>query len=196
MLSIKDKAQALKDKDFRNAVRTMLRYVGEDPNREGMLETPERVRKAWLEWFQGYTHHENGLYKVFKDDTKEYDQIVLLKKIPFFSHCCHHIAVYEGTASIGYIPDNGIVIGISKLGRILDLYAKRMTIQEELTKNVADCLQRLLHPKGVAVILEGVHTCTTTRGLNKQGQSMVTSAMRGVFMTSDAARSEFMELIK
>ncbi len=182
--------------EFRNAVRTMLLYVGEDPTREGMKETPERVRKAWLEWFQGYNYDESRLGTIFKDDTQEYDQIVMLKHIPFFSHCCHHIAVYEGHASIGYIPNDGVVIGISKLGRILDMFSKRMTIQEELTKNVADYLQEKLMPQGVAVVVEGVHTCTTTRGLNKQGQSMVTSAMRGVFRDSPSARAEFMELIK
>lgn len=174
----------------------LLEYVGEDPAREGLIDTPRRMAKAWQEWTAGYTMDPKELLTVFEDGSEQYDEIVLLKDIPFYSKCEHHLETFYGTASIGYIPRPGSIIGISKLGRILDMYAQRLQVQERLTNQIALCIEDLIAPLGVGVVIKAKHFCTMSRGLKKDGQTMVTSSMRGVFRTKPEARAEFMELIK
>lgn len=175
----------------RNA-KKILEYIGEDPTREGLLETPMRMRKAWDEIFAGYRTNPYDLVKCFTKGTCE--EMVILKNAEFYSTCEHHFFPFFGHCSIGYIP-NGKVIGISKLARILDCFSKRMQIQERMTSQIADFLVEVLDPKGVMVVCEGVHFCMTSRGVRKQNASMITSAVRGVFKDSAQSREEFLHLI-
>ena len=176
-------------------VRRLLQYVGEDVNRGGLLETPKRVAKAWAEWTSGYKKNPADLLKVFEDGANGCDEMVIVKNIPFYTHCEHHLAPFFGTASVAYIPD-GKIVGLSKLSRIVDMYARRLQVQERLTNQVADALNDNLSPKGVGVIIEARHLCMESRGLCQQGHSTVTSALRGVLKDKPEARAEFMALIK
>lgn len=176
------------------AVRTLLRWSGEDPQREGLLETPKRVVKAYTEWFQGYDlDPEEYLQRTF-EEVAGYDELVVLRDIEFESHCEHHMAPIIGKAHVGYLP-SGKVVGISKLARVVDAYAKRFQVQEKLTAQIADCIQRTLEPLGVGVVVDASHECMTTRGVHKRGVSMVTSKMLGSFRDDARTRAEFLRFI-
>ena len=178
---------------IRDSVKHQLMYIGEDPNREGLLKTPERVVRAWNELFSGYKQNPELLYTVFEAD--QYDQIVLLKDCEVFSTCEHHLLPFFGRAHIAYIPD-GKVIGISKLARLLDVFARRLQLQERIGEQVTNSLMEHLKPKGAACILECSHLCMRMRGASKQHSTMVTSSIKGVFLTKSEARAELMNLIK
>jgi GTP cyclohydrolase I len=176
------------------AVRTLLGYTTDDPDREGLAGTPARVVKAWDEWFSGYREDpKEHLRKVFAE-VNGYDEIVCLGPIPFISHCEHHLAAIEGEAWIAYLPA-GKVVGISKLARTLDGYARRLQIQERLTAQVADAIEEVLAPRGVAVVIRASHGCMTTRGVRKHGVAMTTSSMRGCFRDEPEARAEVLTLM-
>ncbi|MFA6115810.1 MAG: GTP cyclohydrolase I FolE [Sphingomonas sp.] len=176
------------------AVRTLIRWSGDDPSREGLLDTPQRVARAWKEYCSGYAdnpaHH---LSRIF-EEVGGYDEIVLLKDIPFQSHCEHHMAPIIGKAHIAYLPGN-YVVGISKLARVLHAFARRLQVQERLTAEVADCIWENLKPVGVAVVIEASHACMTARGVRTPGVSMVTSRMMGVFREDDRSRKEVLALM-
>jgi len=176
------------------AVRTLLRWSGDDPTREGLLDTPERVIKAYREWFGGYAVDPGEyLRRTFKE-VAGYDELVVLRGIDFESHCEHHIAPIIGRAHVGYLPTNRVV-GISKLARVVETFAKRLQVQEKLTAQIAQCIQDNLHPAGVAVVIDASHECMTTRGVHKRGVSMVTSQMLGVFRDDPRTRQEFLQFI-
>lgn len=182
-----------KEKKAENNIKQILEYIGEDTTREGLLETPKRIRKAYDEIFSGYTQNPDDLMKVFKDGTCK--EMVILKNCEFYSMCEHHMFPFFGHISIGYIP-NGKVIGISKLARLVDCFSKRMQIQERMTSQIADTIMEKLNALGVIVVCEGVHFCMRSRGVKKQDASMVTSAVRGIFSDDYKARQEFLSLIK
>ena len=178
------------------AVRTILEYIGEDPNREGIQETPERYIKAMENfWAKGYKQNPADVMKVFSDGGEDYDEMVLVKGIKIYSHCEHHIAPIIGVAHIAYIP-NGKIIGLSKLARLADVYARRLQVQERLTTQIANALMEELEPLGVAVVIEAEHLCMSSRGVEKQDSTTVTSKMTGVFMEDRSTRDEFMRLIR
>lgn len=176
------------------AVRTLIRWAGDDPAREGLLDTPKRVARAWLEYCQGYKEDPEGhLSRVF-EEVGGYDEVVLLKDIPFQSHCEHHMAPIIGKAAIAYLPRNHVV-GISKLARVLHGYARRLQIQERLTAEVAQCIWDHLKPQGVAVVIEANHACMTARGVRTPGVSMITSRMMGTFLKDERSRKEVLSLM-
>jgi GTP cyclohydrolase I len=176
------------------AVRTLIRWAGDDPDREGLRNTPMRVAKAYEEWFEGYSSDpDEFLQRTFKE-TDGYDEMVVLRDIRFESFCEHHMAPIIGVAHIAYLPEHR-VIGISKLARLVEVYAKRLQIQEKMTAQIANCLNAALEPKGVAVVLEATHQCMTTRGVHKSGVSMVTSRMLGAFRDNPTTRREFLSMI-
>ena len=176
------------------AVRTLLRWAGEDSAREGLRETPKRVVKAYRDWFSGYREDPREyLARTFKE-VAGYDELIVLRDISFESHCEHHMAPIIGKAHIGYLPD-GKVVGISKLARVVDVYARRFQVQEKLTAQIADCIADVLHPRGVGVVIEGAHECMTTRGVHKRNVSMVTSKMLGTFRDDARTRAEFLQFI-
>jgi GTP cyclohydrolase I len=177
-----------------DAVRTLLRWAGEDPNREGLLDTPSRVTKAYDEWFRGYNEDPAEILKRTFEEVDGYDEMVVLKDIRFESFCEHHMAPIIGHAHVGYIPTDRVV-GISKLVRLVNAYSKRLQVQEKLTAQIANALQEVLNPRGVAVVLEGEHHCMSTRGVQKHGVTMVTSRMMGIFKSNDITRKEFLNLI-
>ena len=180
--------------EVQEAVRTLIRWSGDDPTREGLLDTPARVARAWKEYCSGYgedpSHH---LSRVF-EEVGGYDEIVLLKDIPFQSHCEHHMAPIIGKAAIAYLPTDHVV-GISKLARVLHGFARRLQIQERLTAEVAQCIWDALEPKGVAVVIEASHACMTARGVRTPGVSMVTSRIMGTFRRDQKSRQEVLELM-
>ncbi len=176
------------------AVRTLIRWAGDDPDREGLLATPARVVRAYEEWFAGYGADPREYLKRTFEETGGYDEVVVLRDIRFESHCEHHIAPIIGRIHIGYLPRNRVV-GISKLARLVEVYAKRLQIQEKLTAEIAACLDGVLKPHGVAVVAEATHQCMTTRGVHKTGVSMVTSRMIGVFRDNAETRQEFLAAI-
>ena len=177
-----------------DAVRTLIEWAGDDPLREGLLDTPKRVARAWKEYCVGYeedpSHH---LSRVF-EEVGGYDEIVLLKDIPFQSHCEHHMAPIIGKAAIAYLPTNRVV-GISKLARVLHGYARRLQVQERLTAEVAHCIQEHLDPRGVAVVIEASHACMTARGVRTPGVTMVTSQVMGTFRKDSKSREEVLKLM-
>ena len=177
------------------AVRTLIEWAGDDPNREGLLGTPERVTRAFEEFFRGYQIDPFELLERTFEEVEGYDEMVVLRDIPFESHCEHHLLPIIGKAHIAYLPDRRVV-GISKLARLVDVYAKRLQIQEKMTAQVANTLQEVLQPQGVAVVVEAVHQCMTTRGIHTPGVSMVTSRMLGAFRDDSSTRREFLSLIQ
>jgi GTP cyclohydrolase I len=180
--------------DVQEAVRTLIRWAGDDPDREGLQDTPARVGRAWKEYARGYgedpAHH---LSRTF-EEVGGYDEIVLLKDIPFQSHCEHHLAPIIGKASIAYLPAERVV-GISKLARVLHGFARRLQVQERLTAQVADCVWEHLRPQGVAVVIEASHACMTARGVHTPGVMMTTSRMMGVFREDNRSRREVLALM-
>ncbi|BCW90667.1 GTP cyclohydrolase 1 [Alphaproteobacteria bacterium SO-S41] len=176
------------------AVRTLLAWTGDDPTREGLLDTPKRVAKAFEEWFGGYAHDpEEYLGRTF-EEVEGYDEMITLRDIRFESHCEHHLAPIIGRAHVAYLPTNKVV-GISKLARVVETYAKRLQVQEKMTAQIANSIQKVLQPKGVAVVIEAAHQCMTTRGVHKTGVSMVTSTMLGEFRRNPLTRREFLSII-
>ena len=176
------------------AVRTLLRWAGDDPAREGLLGTPGRVARAFEEWFAGYDRDPVDYLQRTFEEVENYDEMVVLRDIRFESHCEHHLAPIIGRAHIGYLP-RGRVVGISKLARVVELYAKRLQIQEKMTAQIANSIAEVLRPEGVAVVLEATHQCMTTRGVHKSGVTMVTSRMLGAFRDNPSTRREFLTLI-
>ncbi len=177
-----------------DAVRTLLRWAGDDPAREGLLDTPARVARAYRDWFSGYDEDPaEFLLRTFKE-VDGYDEMVVLRDIEFESHCEHHLAPIIGRAHVGYLPTNRVV-GISKLARVVDGFARRLQVQEKLTAQIAQCIQDTLQPAGVAVVIDATHGCMTTRGVHKTGVSMITSHMLGAFRNDARTRAEFLEFI-
>lgn len=176
------------------AVRTLIQWAGDNPDREGLVGTPERVARAYEEFFGGYRVDPEALLATTFEETDDYDEMVVLRDIRLESHCEHHMVPIIGKAHIGYIP-SGRVVGISKLARLVDVFAKRLQIQETLTAQIADTIDKVLQPRGVAVVIEAAHQCMTTRGIKKTGVSMVSSRMLGVFRTEPATRQEFLSLL-
>ncbi len=176
------------------AVRTLLRWAGDDPSREGLLDTPKRVTKAYGEWFRGYTEDPAKILERTFEEVGGYDEMVVLKDIAFESYCEHHMAPIIGRAHVAYWPTDRVV-GISKLARVVDAFAKRLQVQEKMTAQIANTLTEVLKPRGVAVVIEAEHQCMSTRGVHKHGVSMVTSAMRGMFETDRQVRRDFMDVI-
>lgn len=176
------------------AVRLLLKYAGENVEREGLLDTPARVVRAWGEWFAGYEQDPVDILARTFEEVQGYDEIVVLRDIRIESHCEHHMVPIIGKAHIAYLPA-GRVVGISKLARVADAFAKRFQVQEAMTAQIADTIEQVLQPRGVAVVVEAKHLCMTTRGVHKPGVAMLTSAMRGVFKDIPHARSEVLSLM-
>lgn len=180
--------------DAEEAVRTLLRWAGDDPNREGLAGTPDRVVRSYGEFFSGYTMNPAEILARTFEEVEGYDEIVALRDIRFESHCEHHMVPIIGTVHLAYLPDTRVV-GISKLARVVEAYAKRFTIQEKMTSQIANAINDVLQPKGVAVLVQASHQCMTTRGVHKPGVSMVTSQMIGAFRNDFRTRMEFLSLI-
>ena len=176
------------------AVRTLLRWAGDDPDREGLLETPARVARAYREWFKGYDEDPVAYLQRTFEEVEGYDEMVVLRDIRYESYCEHHLAPIIGVAHVGYIPTDRVV-GISKLARVVETYAKRLQVQEKMTAQIAKCIEEVLQPLGVAVVVEGEHHCMSTRGVHKPGVSMVTSTMLGAFRTNAVTRREFLDYV-
>jgi GTP cyclohydrolase I len=177
------------------AVETLIRYAGDDPTREGLLETPQRVVNAYAEFFSGYTKDAESVLRKTFEEVENYDEMVIVKNIDLESHCEHHMVPIIGQAHVAYIPNNRVV-GISKLARVVDIYAKRLQTQETMTALIANTIQSVLEPKGVAVVIDAGHQCMSTRGVQKRNSSTVTSRMLGLFRSDSRTRAEFMQLIK
>ncbi len=176
------------------AILTLLKWAGDDPTREGLRETPARVVRAFEDWFSGYrVDPEDYLRRTF-EEVEGYDDMVVLRDIRFESHCEHHLAPIIGRAHVGYLPSSKVV-GISKLARVVEAYARRLQVQEKMNAQIARCIQKVLEPKGVAVVIQAEHQCMTTRGVHKPGVSMVTSTMLGEFRTNPLTRREFLSVI-
>ena len=176
------------------AIRVLLQWAGDDPGREGLRDTPKRVVSAFEEWFSGYGADPEDILKRTFEETDGYDEMVLLKDIRFESHCEHHMAPIIGKAHVAYLPDRRVV-GISKLARLVEAYAKRLQIQEKMTAQIANTIDEILQPKGVAVVIEAAHQCMTTRGVHKSGVVMVTSRMLGAFRDNPSTRREFLAMV-
>jgi len=176
------------------AITTLLLWAGEDPAREGLADTPRRVAKAYEDWFSGYGDDPLTFLERTFEEVEGYDEMIVLRDIPFESHCEHHMAPIIGRAHVGYLPNNKIV-GISKLARVVDTFARRFQVQEKMTAQIAQCIESVLKPKGVGVVIDAVHQCMTTRGIHKTGVSMVTSQMLGTFRNDARTRSEFLGMI-
>jgi len=177
-----------------DAVRVLLRWAGEDPDREGLIDTPRRVVEGYLDWFSGYRIDPAEYLARTFEEVEGYDEMVVLRDIEFESHCEHHMAPIIGRAHVGYLPTHKVV-GISKLARVVEGYARRFQVQEKLTAQIAQCINRVLRPRGVAVVIDAKHECMTTRGVHKRGVSMVTSQMLGAFRKDPATRTEFLRFI-
>lgn len=176
------------------AVDTLLRWAGDDPEREGLRDTPKRVVQAYEDWFKGYEEHPVKFLERTFEEVDGYDELIVLRDITFESHCEHHMAPIIGVAHVGYLPDNKVV-GISKLARVVETFARRLQVQEKLTAQIAQCIESVLKPKGVGVVIDAVHQCMTTRGIHKSGVSMVTSQMLGSFRKDARTRAEFLQMI-
>ncbi len=180
--------------EAKEAVRTLIRWAGDDPTREGLLDTPKRVIEAYEEFYAGYGEDPDAVLAKTFEEVADYDEIVLLKNMDFESHCEHHMVPIIGRAHIAYLP-NKKVVGISKIARLLDVFAKRLQTQELMTKQIADAIERALQPKAIAVVIDAKHECMTTRGVHKSGTTTVTSQMRGLFRSDPRSRAEVMQLI-
>jgi GTP cyclohydrolase IA len=180
--------------DAETAVRTLLRWAGEDPAREGLRDTPKRVVDAFGDWFSGYSTDPGAYLRRTFEEVEGYDEMVVLRDIAFESFCEHHMAPIIGRAHIGYLPTDRVV-GISKLARVVDGFARRFQVQEKLTAQIAACINDVLAPRGVGVVIDAVHQCMTTRGVHKRGVSMVTSSMLGAFRKDASTRAEFLRFI-
>ena len=196
---VKDNKNVSKNKkptreEAMQAVKTMLAWAGDDPTREGLLETPHRVVKAYEEFFAGYKEDSDAILNKTFEEVAGYDEMVIVKNVRLESHCEHHMVPILGKAHVAYIP-NKRVVGISKLARVVDVYAKRLQTQETMTAQIAESIQRVLQPKGVGVVIDAGHQCMTTRGVHKPTATTITSQMLGVFRTDYRTRSEFMNLI-
>ena len=176
------------------AVHTLLLWAGEDPSREGLRDTPRRVARAYEEWFGGYKEDPVGYLQRTFEEVDGYDEMIVLRDITFESHCEHHMTPIIGKAHVGYLPNNKVV-GISKLARVVEAFAKRFQVQEKMTAQIANCIQDVLNPKGVGVVTEASHECMTTRGIHKSDVSMVTSQMLGAFRRDARTRDEFLRMI-
>lgn len=176
------------------AVRTLLRWTGDDPQREGLIDTPSRVARAYREFFAGYDDDPKAVLAATFEEAGDYDEMVLVRNVRLESHCEHHLVPIVGMAHIAYLPDKRVV-GLSKLARVVDLYARRLQIQERLTSQIADTIFEVLQPRGVAVVIEAEHLCMTTRGVHKPGSTTVTSRLLGVFRTDGQARQEVLAAI-
>lgn len=177
------------------AIKTLLGWVGEDVNREGLQDTPARVARAFEEYCKGYKEDPAEVLSTTFGDVEQYDEMVILREIRFESHCEHHLAPFYGQVHIAYFPDKRVV-GLSKLARLVDIYAKRLQIQEKMTAQIAGAIEEHLQPRGVAVVVEGVHMCMTSRGVHKPGAVMQTSRLTGLFRKDPRTRQEFFDLIK
>jgi GTP cyclohydrolase I len=185
---------AVSREDAEEAVRTLLRWAGDDPTREGLLETPKRVVNAYRDWFSGYENDPADYLRRTFEEVGGYDEMVVLRDISFESHCEHHMAPIIGRVHVGYLPTDKVV-GISKLARVVDGYARRFQVQEKLTAQIANCITEVLKPRGCGVVIDAVHQCMTTRGVHKRGVSMITSRMTGTFREDARTRSEFLQFI-
>jgi GTP cyclohydrolase I len=187
-------SEHMRETDLRTAINLLLDGIGEDRTREGLLETPARVAKAWREWTSGYHVDVASVFKEFKDGGEVYDEMVLVRGLPFYTHCEHHLAPFFGTADIAYIP-NAKIVGLSKLDRLLEVYARRLQVQERLTGQIVDALMEHLEPKGAACRITARHLCMESRGVRKQGHETITVALRGVFK-DPTPRNEFLQMSK
>jgi GTP cyclohydrolase IA len=176
------------------AVRTLLQWSGDDPEREGLVDTPRRVADAYGDWFSGYAIDPSEYLRRTFEEVEGYDEMIVLRDIEFESHCEHHMAPIIGRAHVGYLPTNKVV-GISKLARVVETYARRFQVQEKLTAQIARCIEHVLMPRGVGVVIDAAHQCMTTRGIHKTGVSMITSKMLGTFREDARTRSEFLTFI-
>ena len=181
-------------KQAEEAIRTLLLWAGEDTRREGLIDTPMRVARAYEDWFSGYDQNPVAYLERTFEEVEGYDEMIVLRDIAFESHCEHHMAPIIGKAHVGYLPNNKVV-GISKLARVVDTFARRFQVQEKMTAQIAHCIQDVLKPKGCAVIISASHQCMTTRGVHKSGVSMVTSQMLGTFRKDARTRAEFLQIV-
>lgn len=189
------KARKPSRKQAEEAIATLLLWSGEDPRREGLVDTPARVARAYEDWFSGYKDDPVSYLQRTFEEVEGYDEMIVLRDISFESHCEHHMAPIIGRAHVGYLPSDKVV-GISKLARVVDTFARRFQVQEKLTAQIAHCIQDVLKPKGVGVVIDAVHQCMTTRGVHKSGVSMVTSQMLGTFRKDARTRAEFLNMIQ
>jgi GTP cyclohydrolase IA len=180
--------------EIEQAFRNVLRWIGEDPDRDGLKETPARLMRAYREYFSGYRQDPEQILRKTFAETDGYDEMVVLRAIPFESHCEHHVAPIIGRAWVGYVPDRRVV-GISKLARMVEAYARRLQIQERLTAQIANTIDQVLKPRGVAVVIKAAHHCMSTRGVHLQGTEMVTSRMLGCFRDNPMSRQEFLSMV-
>lgn len=187
-------AQTVNCEQAEEAVRTLLRWAGDDPSREGLLDTPRRVVEAYRDWFSGYNEEPTDYLRRTFEEVEGYDELIVLRDVPFESHCEHHMAPIIGRAHVGYLPTDKVV-GISKLARVVEAYARRFQVQEKMTAQIARCIEDVLKPRGVGVVIEAAHECMTTRGIHKRGVSMVTSQMLGSFRDDARTRAEFLAFI-
>jgi GTP cyclohydrolase IA len=190
----KKKSRAVTRSAAEDAVQTLLRWAGDDPQREGLRETPKRVVNAYRDWFSGYSSDPGAYLRRTFEEVEGYDEMVVLRDISFESFCEHHMAPIIGRAHVGYLPTHRVV-GISKLARVVDGYARCFQAQEKLTAQIAGCINEVLKPRGVGVVIDAVHQCMTTRGVHKRGVSMVTSKMLGTFRADASTRAEFLRFI-
>jgi len=184
-----------RESQLEGAFRSILHLIGENPDRDGLRETPNRLVRAYQEYFGGYQHDPVEILKRTFEETEGYDEMVVLRGIPFESHCEHHLAPIIGKAWVAYVP-TGRVVGISKLARVVDAFSKRLQIQEKMTAQIANVIDEVLKPLGVAVVIKGTHHCMTTRGVHKHDVDMVTSKMLGVFKTNPMTRQEFLSIVE
>ncbi|MGB8328397.1 MAG: GTP cyclohydrolase I FolE [Steroidobacteraceae bacterium] len=190
----KRRAAKVTQAEAEGAVRTLLAWAGDDPGREGLRDTPKRVVGAYRDWFSGYGVDPKAFMRRTFEEVAGYDEMVVLRDVPFESHCEHHMAPIIGRAHVGYLPTNKVV-GISKLARVVEAYARRFQVQEKLTAEIASCIDEVLRPRGVGVVIDATHECMTTRGIHKRGVSMVTSRMTGAFRSDARTRAEFLQFI-
>lgn len=193
-MTTRDTGGTISREQAEEAVRTLLRWAGDDPTREGLLDTPRRVVMAYRDWFSGYNEEPTDFLRRTFEEVEGYDELIVLRDVPFESHCEHHMAPIIGRAHVGYLPTDKVV-GISKLARVVEAYARRFQVQEKMTAQIARCIEDVLKPRGVGVVIEAAHECMTTRGIHKRGVSMITSQMLGSFRDDARTRAEFLAFI-